>query len=538
MKKVAFSIVLALCLLLGATPALADEIPALPHAFYGTVTINTAPASDGIQVSATVDNGSVITNVQNPVTTVGGSYGIDSPPLLVQGDIAPGATITFHVTNANGTATGGTATFTAGGGPTQKNLSVTIEAPAPSEDGGGGDDGGGGGGGGAMYVETNLFGTTASFRISSDGEILETITATSADGMLTVTIPKGTIALDKSGDPLDSLETAVDESPPSPPEDAHVIGLAYDFGPDGATFDPAITFTWKYDPDALPEDVAEKDLVIAYYDTDKWVELDGMVDTEKNTITASVSHFTTFAIIGAITPPSAPAPAAFSVTDLSIRPAEVQPKEAVAITVSVTNTGGAEGSYTTVLKVNGAREAEKSVTIAAGGSQEVAFSVTKEEPGSYTVAVDGLSGKFTVLAPAPPPSPPAPAAFSVTDLSIKQAEVQPKEVVTITASLANTGGTEGSYTVVLNINGVKEDEKSVTLGAGQSQQVSFSVSREAVGRYTVTVDSLSGSFTVAAPEEVTPVKPAVNWPLIGGIIGAVIVVALVILYFVRKRATD
>ena len=86
------------------------------------------------------------------------------------------------------------------------------------------------------YTETNLFGTEGSYRISRTGEILKTIEAISEDGMLTFTIPKGTIALDKDGNRLGSLEAAVDESPPARPEDAYIIGLAYDFGPDGATF--------------------------------------------------------------------------------------------------------------------------------------------------------------------------------------------------------------------------------------------------------------------------------------------------------------
>ncbi|GAJ13821.1 unnamed protein product, partial [marine sediment metagenome] len=127
----------------------------------------------------------------------------------------------------------------------------------------------------------------------------------SEDGMLTLTIPRGTIALDKDGKRLKGLEVAVNEIPPDPPEDAHIIGLVYDFGPAGATFNPAITFTWSYDPDALPEGVAEEDLVLAYYDEaiGEWVDLPCVVDTENNIITAYVEHFTTFAIIGAVAPP-------------------------------------------------------------------------------------------------------------------------------------------------------------------------------------------------------------------------------------------
>ncbi|GAI91266.1 unnamed protein product, partial [marine sediment metagenome] len=257
-------------------------------------------------------------------------------------------------------AEGVTAIFVAGGGPTEKNLSVTIAAPAPPTG-----DGVGAGGAPYYYAETTFFGIEGRLLIDSEGKILKTIEATSEDGNLTITIPEDTIALDKHGKPLSTLTTEVDPSPPDPPEGANIIGLVYDFGPSGATFAPPITFTWSYDPDDLPEGVAEEDLVIAYYDEDagEWVECECTVDTETHTITASVSHFTIFAIIGV------PKPAAFALSSLVISPAEVAPGEKVNISVSLANTGGLEGSYTVVLKINGLKEAEQSITIAAGASK-------------------------------------------------------------------------------------------------------------------------------------------------------------------------
>jgi len=123
MRKVAIFVVLALLLVLCPTPAYANGIPALPHAFYGTVTINGAPAPNGTEVSATVDEGNII-STQNPVRTVGGSYGINSPKLLVQGDGLSGA-ITFYVNGYEATPSQAV-TFEAGGGPTEENLTVTI----------------------------------------------------------------------------------------------------------------------------------------------------------------------------------------------------------------------------------------------------------------------------------------------------------------------------------------------------------------------------------------------------------------------------
>jgi len=382
---------LVLALLLWAAPVLA--VPPIPHAFYGTVEINDGAAPRGSVVSVKI-NGE---NAGSYTTTVVGQYGslAERDYLAVSyADANDGDTITFYV---NGHPTGQTATFEIAGGPTEKNLTVTIV--------------GGGGGGGTLpfgTVGTNLFGSVADFLINEAGVILETITATSADGNLILTIPSGTTALDKDGNPLSTLTSAVDPSPPAPPEGANIIELAYNFGPAGATFDPAITFEYTYDPAEIPEGVAEGDLVLAYYDevAGEWVELPSTVDPLTHTITASVSHFTTFAIIAPPAPPP-PAPAAFSVTNLSVKPLEVQPEEAVTIAVSVANTGGTEGSYTVVLKINGVKEAEESVTVAAGGSQDVSFTLSKEDAGSYSVAVDGLSASFTVVAPvAVAPTPP------------------------------------------------------------------------------------------------------------------------------------
>jgi len=195
----------------------------------------------------------------------------------------------------------------------------------------------------------------------------------------------------------------------------------------------------------------------------------------------------------------------------------------------VANTGGESGSCKVTLKIDGVVEATKEVTVNAGFSKEVTFSVTKEEAGSYSVVVDGLTGSFTV---APVVVPPEPAVFSVSSLSVLPAEVEPDETVTITVLVANAGGESGSYTVVLKIDGVKEAEETVTIAAGESQDVSFSVTKEEAGSYTVAVDGLSGSFTV-----VPVVAPSrINWPLIGGVIGGVIVVGLLIFFWMRRRA--
>lgn len=273
---------------------------------------------------------------------------------------------------------------------------------APAVEGGGG----GGGGGAILPTVTGLLGP--SLTLDTNGIIQATCRLKTTDGKLTLDIARGTKLLDSLHRPLTSLSAVLEPSPPAPLPGEAII-LAYNLGLNGATFSPAITLTIAYDPLTLPEDVAEKDLYIAYWDGSKWIALESTVDTTAHTVSCELDHFTIFAVIAPLTPP---APAAFSVSNLSINPLEVQPKEAVAITLSVANTGGTEGSYNVVLKINGVKEAEKSITLAAGSSQNVSFSVTKEEAGSYSVDINGLSGSFTVAAAPAPALPAAPAPIA------------------------------------------------------------------------------------------------------------------------------
>jgi len=134
--------------------------------------------------------------------------------------------------------------------------------------------------------------------------------------------------------------------------------------------------------------------------------------------------------------------------------------------------------------------------------------------------------------------------FSSSDLSISPTDVSSGEMVTIGVTVNNTGSCLGSYTLTLKIDGVVEETSELTLGPGASESVGFTVSRDEAGTYSVDVDGLSGSFTVAAPDTYQPAAPAeegepsTNWPLIGGIIAAaVVIIGLTILFVFRRRAS-
>jgi hypothetical protein len=146
---------------------------------------------------------------------------------------------------------------------------------------------------------------------------------------------------------------------------------------------------------------------------------------------------------------------------------------------------------------------------------------------------------FTTLAGA--------AAFTSSKLSVSPSEVYIGETVTISVLIINTGDGAGSYTVTLKLNGVLEATKDVILKAGASGEVTFSTVKDVAGSYSVEVDGLSGSFTVkekpapplppppAPPPPTPPPAPVINWPLIWGIVGAVVIVGIIIFLVVRRR---
>jgi len=135
-------------------------------------------------------------------------------------------------------------------------------------------------------------------------------------GQAVLTIAKGTTALTATGGPLQSISVVeVCFGYPPPPAGAYIMGCAYDYKPDGATFIPPITLTVKYDPGQVPAGFDESKLVIAFYDTETsmWVVYPSVVDTVNHTITAQIDHFTRFAVYAPVptvtpTPTIAPTP--------------------------------------------------------------------------------------------------------------------------------------------------------------------------------------------------------------------------------------
>jgi hypothetical protein len=330
-------------------------------------------------------------------------------------------------------------------------------------------------------------------RISPDGVMVETISLTSADGNASAEIPAGTNASDAEGNPLAEITCERPDTPAPVPPDSNMIAV-YDFGPDGATFDPPLTMTIEYDPALIPGGGTEEDLVIAYFDIERgeWVVLDSVVDPITRTVTAQASHFTEFAILGLVS-----APTAFTLSDPTVVPAEVEEGETAEVTVDVANTGELEATQDINL-VGGATTTE----------------------------------------------PPAPAAFTLSNFAAAPAEVEEGETAAVTFDVTNTGELEGSYTVTLLVDNMVEATRDITLAGGGTTSVSFSLAKEA-GSYQVEVDGLVASLEVTEPPavigwwvwvvlEVTEPPAVIGW-WVWVVLGLGVVVAAMGVHWVRRR---
>ncbi len=504
-------LIIALLICLIAIPVLAIPVtpswaqPVLPHAFYGSVTIDgtAAPIRAVVEARGT----GVSTGIEgNPITvTETGKYGGPSgfDPLVVQGDITDGTNLTFYVNNVtaqcydvqaggewldsypfkSGNVTvlnlkvgeappikpdisvspatknfasikvssssspqtftvhnagyadlvvgpikitgekadqfaiqndnvtnktiipGGSATLQVVFTPTSTGAkSATLYIPSNDPDeatvlvslSGSGVTAGPGP---AEYnLTVNVFGDISEWDISEQGNLLEPLQVSSADNKVTISLGKDASCLDKEDNRLSTITISEQTNWPPAPEGYDIIGTAYEFQPAGAKFAPALSLALSYAGNDVPQYLSEEDVYIAYYDTtaENWVRLTSQVDTENNIVTAPVSHFTTFAIMGAAVSPT---PANFTVTSLDLSNEQVEPGQEILVTVNVNNSGGGEGSYTLNLTINGAVEQTKTVTLAPSASDTVTFTVIKEEPGSYSISVDGLTKEFSVAAP-------------------------------------------------------------------------------------------------------------------------------------------
>jgi len=292
------------------------------------------------------------------------------------------------------------------------NTVISYTAPAVSRGGGGG----GGGGGGLAPSKVSVSGMSANndLMVNNLGVVQASIRLQVTDADTFLDITEGTKLLDASGNPVTLLSARKETEPPAPAAGKAIVS-AVDFGPDGTTFTPEIILAMNFDPASLPEGMAVEGLYIAYWDGTQWQALPSVLDIRFNRVSAKVSHFTEFAIIGSIPvegsqaeqpPPetgnvTAPEPAIFDISALSIIPREMTGLKPVTVSALVTNSGGSRDRYRVVLKLNGEVVDERGLILDPGAEYRVSFEVTPQAFGTYEIDINGLTGSFTAREAAP-----------------------------------------------------------------------------------------------------------------------------------------
>ena len=392
---------------------------------------------------------------------------------------------------------------------------------------------GGGGGVSGVTPILNL--------VNTEGMLMQDVTGWSPDRKVWITMQSGTYCLSSTGSLISSVSIRAltsAETPPTSPPDTVPVCLYYRLTPNGATFSPPATLNFKYDTADL-QGASPNSLTIALWDPvgNEWILQGGTVDTINHIISVPLSHFSLYTVMAGTQP------AELSPGGLTVTPSEVEEGDEVTVGMTITNSGDRAGTWEAVLRVNNSVEQTKTVTIEGRDSATVSFTVTAGTTGDYTVSIGDAAGEFTVLAPEPEQEAEGtPASFSVSEVSVSPDEVGPGEETVVSAVVTNTGGTEGSYTVVLSVDGVEEEIRDVTVGPGASEYLAFAVSRGEEGSYDVDCNGVSSSFTVVAPQpeleepvEALPEGPTTNWGLIIGIIAAVVVIAGLSLYVINRR---
>jgi hypothetical protein len=133
----------------------------------------------------------------------------------------------------------------------------------------------------------------------------------------------------------------------------------------------------------------------------------------------------------------------------------------------------------------------------------------------------------------------SPAAFAFSDLVISPETVRAGLPVTATIRVSNHGGAEGTRTVTLKLDDQDEQRKDVTLIPGASQLVSFDITKNDPGVYTVKIENLSDTFYLTGQAETVPARQPDVQPIIVAVVvsaGGLLAVILVLRLVFRRRS--
>jgi len=264
--------------------------------------------------------------------------------------------------------------------------------------GGGGGAGVTGGGGSSTQTFTVIWdGETTTASMTTSGKLLESLSATSADGVNVLEMGAGTVTLDSAGEVVDLIEVT-EAIAPSLPAGTAVVGQAFDFGPGSMVFSKPVGITLGYTIADLPDDTIALNMVHFIGDGSSYeiVETEDSQIAELGFLIGQTDSFSIYAILADIP--------AFEVGKLSIVPSRheiwgfptftAREGEEALITADVTNTGNYEATYTANLLLNGEIVDSQTITLAPEQTGQVEFTISDIETGDYEIALGDQSTEF------------------------------------------------------------------------------------------------------------------------------------------------
>jgi hypothetical protein len=143
------------------------------------------------------------------------------------------------------------------------------------------------------------------------------------------------------------------------------------------------------------------------------------------------------------------------------------------------------------------------------------------DPGGPAFPLNTAPQSSSAQVSTTPQAPVQLANISVKSASLSSTRVSPGTPVTVTANVANTGTGNGVSIVKVYVNGAEESQQGVSVNSGSTTQVSFDITRNEPGTYTVYAGSVNaGTFTVDAftPDTILFISGAlILFALAGGV---------------------
>lgn len=118
------------------------------------------------------------------------------------------------------------------------------------------------------------------------------------------------------------------------------------------------------------------------------------------------------------------------------------------------------------------------------------------------------------------------ASFLLDDVILNPSSLSEGKIVTITGKCTNTGTISGSNTISLKVDDDIVDEKTVTLGPGESTTITFEVAVTGEGEHTVIIDGYTGSYTVKKASIIDQIPGFPHESIIIGLIISIIAIGL------------